>query len=574
MYWILLTYILPILLFEATLFVPVQGSTQTFLNGPTPADDYHEDLAPNWRLDIPSHPNTTGRLVFETASSLLQHWPNTRYRNGHTIVPGIIRPGTLLYHGTFNSEIPDTPDWTATDPEHSLVFCRGSIEAGCWHLTLAATRPLRVLYFDGNSGAKIEGEAGGTMDSQDIIIWGEPRPDKAWNERERLDKLCAWGKQYELDGFVRQQMDFEVMICDFSAGLEVVSFANLASLRLAPPPFTENSTKDERLMLRAMEMLRASSWHHRYPGETRVQLDLSRLISFYDTSLFPSLISQRAGQERWDHRLLGLSVDDRTTLMSRLDEVLTAREQDNSDIDWITLLRVIIERHADRLELLQELLEEAKSTLDLTKLQQTAHTIQLELRVMVTAYALRIAVPPNASMLHEDWNSWAAPVFKECSIAHTAFMQSRLLTRLTPSERLLLGAVQETTREICRVVVGMWAEGVKTGFDIDLWIGARSEAPSITVTRMILDEWSTAINGLMAWLDWNIWVKCKPPCNSLERCHIPTWPFGFPHRVSEELMHEPSVLDRLTYSFQEANSTDWRRPQPKCIRRVHPYDGF
>ncbi|KAH7916732.1 hypothetical protein BJ138DRAFT_6850 [Hygrophoropsis aurantiaca] len=219
------------------------------------------------------------------------------------------------------------------------------------------------------------------------------------------------------------------------------------------------------------------------------------------TSLFPSLISQRAGQERWDHRLIGLNVDDRTTLMTRLGDVLNAREQDNNSIDWTTLLRVIIERHADRLELLQELLEQAKWTLDLARLQQIARTIQLELRVMVTAYALQIAVPPNASILYEDRSSWAAPVFKEYSIAHTALVGSGLLPRLTQSERLLLVAVQETTREIYRVVVGMWAEDVKARFDIDLWIGPRSDAPSITVTGMILDEWSIAINALMAWLD-------------------------------------------------------------------------
>ena len=35
-----------------------------------------------WNLDDPPHPNATGHFVFETVNSLLQHWPNTRYRNG------------------------------------------------------------------------------------------------------------------------------------------------------------------------------------------------------------------------------------------------------------------------------------------------------------------------------------------------------------------------------------------------------------------------------------------------------------------------------------------------------------
>ncbi|KAJ6507653.1 hypothetical protein DFH09DRAFT_276670 [Mycena vulgaris] len=36
--------------------------------------------------------NATGHLIFDTVSSLLQHWPNTRYRNGHNIIPG------MMYH--------------------------------------------------------------------------------------------------------------------------------------------------------------------------------------------------------------------------------------------------------------------------------------------------------------------------------------------------------------------------------------------------------------------------------------------------------------------------------------------
>ena len=37
----------------------------------------------DWSLDTqPPNPNATDNLVFETVYSLLQHWPNTRMRNG------------------------------------------------------------------------------------------------------------------------------------------------------------------------------------------------------------------------------------------------------------------------------------------------------------------------------------------------------------------------------------------------------------------------------------------------------------------------------------------------------------
>ncbi|KAJ7907753.1 hypothetical protein B0H13DRAFT_1618168 [Mycena leptocephala] len=41
----------------------------------------------------------THHLVFDTVGSGPQHWPNAIYQSGHTIVPGTIPTGTLLYYG-------------------------------------------------------------------------------------------------------------------------------------------------------------------------------------------------------------------------------------------------------------------------------------------------------------------------------------------------------------------------------------------------------------------------------------------------------------------------------------------
>lgn len=41
------------------------------------------------------------------------------------------------------------------------------------------------------------------MDSQDILLWGEIKPEWTFQERKRIDELCQWGKELGLDGFVR-----------------------------------------------------------------------------------------------------------------------------------------------------------------------------------------------------------------------------------------------------------------------------------------------------------------------------------------------------------------------------------
>ena len=42
----------------------------------------HDGDRREWNLNKLPNPNSTDHLVFETVYSLLQHWPNTRMRNG------------------------------------------------------------------------------------------------------------------------------------------------------------------------------------------------------------------------------------------------------------------------------------------------------------------------------------------------------------------------------------------------------------------------------------------------------------------------------------------------------------
>lgn len=64
-----------------------------------------------WNLDVLPHPDATDHLVFDTVHSLLQHWPNTRMRNGNQIrvlpQPSVmthILQGTTSYPVSFLKE--------------------------------------------------------------------------------------------------------------------------------------------------------------------------------------------------------------------------------------------------------------------------------------------------------------------------------------------------------------------------------------------------------------------------------------------------------------------------------------
>ncbi|KAG2087329.1 hypothetical protein BD769DRAFT_1645598 [Suillus cothurnatus] len=456
-----------------------------------------------WDLDQAPAVNATGHLVFETANSLLQHWANTRYRIGHTIVPGTIPVGTLLYHGAITGpHLPTSLDWVAVEPEHSLIFCRGPIETGCWHLTLAVTQPMKVLYFDGNSAAKLPE---GTMDTQDLVAWSEMKPEWVNNEEQRIMDLCKWGEKYGVNGFVRMQMNFEVMICDFTSHMEVVSFLNLESTRIEIGP-----GKD--------------------------------LPDDLDTGL-----------ERWDHRVGGISSGDIERVRDRLAQALVRPPVTTSGIDWKTVLRVVVDRYASRLEMMQSVFDQAQQ-------------VQRRLRTVLLPYTVFAARPSNTNTGNAT-NSWAEPVFRECATSHTASIVAHGTT-LTPSEHLLLQAVRETTHEICRVVTKMWASGLIVGVDPFYPPEQRPRADRI---HTLMGEWKEDVTRLISWLDWSVWVKCRPACGIEEMCYLPTWPVGFFPTPSHE--DDASPFQDSASLWPDPKKGEWKRPQPKCIRRLEPY-GF
>ncbi|KAG2050765.1 hypothetical protein BDR06DRAFT_959941 [Suillus hirtellus] len=436
-----------------------------------------------WNLDEGPGVNATGHLVFETANSLLQHWANTRHRIGHTIVPGTIPVGTVLYHGALTGpHLPTALDWVSGKPDHSMLFCQGPIEIGCWHLTLAVTRPMKVLYFDGNSAAKIPE---GTMDTQDLVAWSEMKPEWVWNEERRIKDLCKWGEKYGGNGFVS-----EIMICNFTSHMEIISFLNLESICIGMEwPYLP---EDPDLKRHRFELVHSASWCESYPGETRIILDFSELISFYDTALVPSLVPRRAGLDRWDHRVAGISPEDIERVQDRLAQALARPPATTSGIDWKTVLRVVVDRYASRLEFIQHLLN---LTLVDESIFDHAQQIQRQLRTVLLPYTVFAALPPNTSVTTNATNSWAAPVFRECATSHAASTAYRG-TSLTPSERLLLQA--------------MWASRMNFGVDA---FYPPEQRPGVDHIDTLMGEWKE---------------NCRPACDFEEMCYLPTWPFGFP----------------------------------------------
>ena len=303
------------------------------------------------------------------------------------------------------------------------------------------------------------------------------------------------------------------MLCDFSAGVDVVSFHNLAGRDLESERRNISDPLKSPPIFRTIE---AGSWHNHYPGETRIHLNYAGVVSFYDTALFPSLIPLRHNNERWDHRLEGISSEDVKTFLKTLGSVLEgAWDRPASGIDWKTFLRVVVDRYVVRLQKLNRLLNSTvldPEVVDPTLALKKAHN---HLVAMLSPYRLFHASPPETHSTPKL--SWAIPVFEECSTSHTRYIESNpsLSQRLTHSEYLLLNSTKSVSKEICRVIVRMWAEGMEHSHSI-----GKEGFPSSESAQELITRWKGLTEELIAWLDWSEWVTCQPACGADVSAHI------------------------------------------------------
>ena len=299
----------------------------------------------------------------------------------------------------------------------------------------------------------------------------------------------------------------EIMTCDFNAGMELVSESKLVPRtgdgvprrvpHLTPPPDDpapevppgwRGSVRSGTSSL--FEAINSGTWHNRPPGETRVKIDYSRVVSFFDPAL-SSLVGARAGKSREEFRLDEISEADSKNVQDQLTDVFS-RSGQGSGIDWGSITQVIVDRYGGRLELLRHIFQNPESKRNVTERIAEARS---QVLIMLTPYMITSAIPPNPTGPVD--RSWVDPVVKHCASTHTSWAPETLLTR---QEEVIRGAVEEVLFRICRVLGDIWVDAFN------------SERVGVKESERFLRRWQSGVTELMGWLDWPMWLRCDPAC--------------------------------------------------------------
>lgn len=461
-----------------------------------------------------------GAQIFNAIHSSMRQWGSSLKHNGMSFFAASIPNNTLFYHGTHRVDPVEGMEWLAFEIEHAEMFAesRGSggkrpgggppgggpgsgpggkrsegrpsngppkeqyghhsesktgdrpdnkeqVDGG--YLRIYRTKkPLKLLYLDGMAAGKTDM---GTLDTQDRLLvnttW-TPHGPGGMGERDRALKLCDLVAEYAVDGILRMEAGFEIILCNFSTGVELVSAYKRPKA----------GTKESEDGMRHLEYVRGIGT--RYQGITagRVAVDYSSMVSAF----FHPLNLTNPDSTRQELPRLPLPIDDKiglARLKSDVLDIFKEEESPHSSIDWQGVVDMIVTRYSDRLQFIMS----STSTQD---------ELLSEIGFLLTLFIEYADASPSLSAATEKCaNHYLLPVLPE-----------------TKSDHLIHAAIYKVTNKICKTLFS-------------------ARALLLTEEKGAMDEVKIQVKALTEDLNWSTWTTCEK-CGYDEVCFIAIWPWG------------------------------------------------
>ena len=409
--------------------------------------------------------------------------------------------------------------------------------------TMMPIRPLLVIYFDGQSASPT---GTGTFDTQTALLKDyvplHPSVDFIYNEHQRALELCQLAESLKVDGIVRMNAGFEVLICDYvrSAVQEIHSVnitvpgnkdvENNPNLPRDPnrqPPHGIGNAFAEQ---NGWEWARSGVWH--YGGlitgggslrEARVQPDFCGMVSFYDPYL-RSLSGEHHGgirgndtyQNGWGlrrgHRLLGVSKFDIVTVRHWIQQaVMNARSQQSwfgfqrsrcSMTNWQMITETIVDQHKTRgKEIMAALNNHDKSDLDavVQKVHELSHAI-------LYPY---IEYPGTVDQSLDVVRSQA---ILRCSSVYTGHI---LLETLSDLEKPLKNAIEYVLHSLCNWEWSLFEWSERRTTDLLIFQTAENGSSDKHHEELFTEikRFKEQTANIIKWIGWDLWQDCETKCS-------------------------------------------------------------
>ncbi|KAL1967127.1 hypothetical protein VTN77DRAFT_3418 [Rasamsonia byssochlamydoides] len=409
---------------------------------------------------IETKPLRNANHIFNAIHSSMRQWGGSWNHNGMSFFLATVPAGTQFYHGTYTPDPVNGTEWLAFEPEHALAFARprprghppgkdpqggprqreqkplhinensqeGDDEAGFLHTYITA-KDLHLLYLDGLSAGKTDM---GTLDSQDRILLRDNITGPGFQEYERAKLACQIARDDwhgRIDGILRMESGFEIILCDFKRDLRVVRISRVKGRdreRRGAPGGVEGFSTYKAIAARFNGI-----------GGGRVRVNYDHFVTAY---AYDQLDLFQGGTNKMP-RLVNFSYDDLEPIRRDLDRLVLEHDADEPPaFNWQSIADMIIERYSNELKYLVS--EKLPSTIEALHAEiETLLSPFIDYRLRnATAEAERCAtqfIPANAPK-----DTLAARVVYDvaytiCATLRSALEEADHQTAVTSIERLI-----------------------------------------------------------------------------------------------------------------------------------------
>ena len=514
-------------------------------------------------------------MVFNSIFAALKQSASDIHPLGLTYFPATVRKGTLLYHTTPKSEIPDSFEWIALDHEFSYFFGVRFTQYGRnstvishkykskpkvldnspspkrkhedrYHfLTFETSRDLQLIYLDGASAAKTET---GEMDTQKLlndIIELDMSDDEKKQAREKYpieerlyaDRICRWGKPLGLDGYVRVEIGFEVILCDFLNGsVELISNITIPRPNdiLGIPPVVnktkengwsiasdgslveENLTSDQVSLLdreddwqrifkqyssmEGFDWIRAGNIHDK--GENRIFLDYHYMITGINrTEMNPDPNGRRLLNQEMNKTLQKEMVNKLATV------VKTYQFGQTRNTNWQSHIEQLTDKFAPMLKIIQRILNNDTGkdlSSDDIALQVTRYTFNFILRFRNIDPDDQLALLQAKDLAIYQYVKPIGPISTKTDL----FIWSAIVRVVTE----IIDGLYAIHTDLFPIV----QNNLQSTFDLDSFTERQKFEKVLKAKQQI--------NSLVSQLHWiPLEYECEKKCEFDEVCYTPSW---------------------------------------------------